>query len=99
MKLVTRNIAQCGLGTMQTTLGSRSPCAEEIHIIIWDSSMTETVSASYDLFVWRSLFGKWAPVLSHSSWGIQNKLNQETGADVFYVVNKMVGMSTTMDEK
>ena len=99
MKLVARNIAQGGLGTMQDALGSRSLYGEEMDIMIWDSSMTEKDGASYDLFARQALLGNRAPVLYHGNWGVQKQLNQETGADIFYMGNGMVGIPTTMDEK
>jgi len=99
MKLVTRNIANGGLGTMQNALGSKSLYGEEVDMIIWDSSMTEHEASYYDLFARQALLGNRAPVLYHGSWGVQKQLSQETGADIFFMGNGNSGLPTTMDEE
>jgi len=66
VKLVIRNIAQGGLGTLQHSLGSASIYGENIDVIVWDSRMTEADRKSIDIFYRQALIGgKRAPVL----WG------------------------------
>jgi hypothetical protein len=66
VKLITRNCAQEGIGTFQHALGSGSLYGDEIDMIVWDSSMTETDKKSIGIFYRQALLaGKRAPVL----WG------------------------------
>jgi hypothetical protein len=37
VKLITRNMAQGGLGTIQAGLGSRSIYGDEVDLLLWDS--------------------------------------------------------------
>lgn len=66
VKLIIRNLAQGGLGTLQHTLGSSSIYGDNIDVLVWDSSMTEKEQKLIDLFYRQALIGgKRAPVL----WG------------------------------
>lgn len=66
VKLIVRNLAQGGLGTMQHSLGSSSIYGDNIDVLVWDSSMTEKDMNAIDLFYRQALIGgKRAPVL----WG------------------------------
>eukprot|EP00957_Ditylum_brightwellii_P182403 13895085-Ditylum_brightwellii.AAC.1 len=57
VKLITRNIAQGGLGTLQGALGSGSIYGNEVDVIVWDSSMTEKNAAHIDLFERQAILG------------------------------------------
>ncbi len=71
VKLIVRNLAQGGLGTLQHTLGSKDIYGDEIDMIVWDSSMTENDHKMIDLFYRQALIGgKRPPVL----WGGPFKL-------------------------
>lgn len=66
VKLVTRNCAQEGLGTLHHSLGSGSLYGDDVDMIVWDSSTTETDEKSIGMFYRQALLaGKRAPVL----WG------------------------------
>lgn len=66
VKLITRNCAQEGIGTLQHALGSGDLYGDEIDMIVWDSSMTENDKKSIGMFYRQALLaGKRAPVL----WG------------------------------
>ena len=66
VKLVVRNLAQGGLGTLQHSLGSRDIYGDNVDVLVWDSSMTETDQSMIDLFYRQALIGgKRAPLL----WG------------------------------
>lgn len=41
VKLITRNVSQGGLGTLQNSLASGSLYGDEVDLLIWDSGMTE----------------------------------------------------------
>ena len=100
VKLAARNIAQGGLGTMQTSLGARSLYGEEVDVIIWDSGMTEPGNSGFDLFARQALLGSnRAPVLYHGTKNILTRLHEETGADIFFMGNGDLGIPTTIDEK
>ena len=60
------NFAMGGLGTIQNAMGARNIYGAHIDILMWDSSMTETDTASRDLFARQGLLsGDTVPVL----WG------------------------------
>jgi Cobalamin biosynthesis protein CobT (nicotinate-mononucleotide:5, 6-dimethylbenzimidazole phosphoribosyltransferase) len=66
VKLIVRNLAQGGLGTMQHSLGSSSIYGDNVDVLVWDSSMTEKDKNAIDLFYRQALIGgKRAPLL----WG------------------------------
>lgn len=66
VKLITRNCAQEGIGTLHQSLGSGSLYGDDVDMIVWDSSMTETDEKSIGMFYRQALLaGKRAPVL----WG------------------------------
>ena len=99
VKLVARNLAQGGLGTMQTSLGSRSLYGEEVDVLIWDCGMTEPGDTGFDLFARQALMGNRSPVLYHGTSHILTRLHNETGADIFFMGNGNLGVPTTMDEE
>ena len=41
VELISRNLAQGGLGTVQSSLGAADIYGDEIDFMVWDSSMTE----------------------------------------------------------
>jgi hypothetical protein len=51
VKLVTHSMAQGGLGTLQSSLGSRDLYGSDIDLLLWDSSMTEAWPSHKDFFL------------------------------------------------
>lgn len=47
VKLVTRNMAQGGLGTIQAGLGSGSIYGDEVDLLLWDSGKTVKAVACF----------------------------------------------------
>jgi hypothetical protein len=84
VKLVTRNMAQGGLGTMQTALGFQDLYGDSIDLILWDSAMTEG-DQGFDLFLRQALLsGEKVPVIwsTQGYFNVINSLFQNTGADL-----------------
>jgi hypothetical protein len=58
VKLITRNIGQGGIGTVQGSMGSGSIYGGEVDMLFWDSGMTENGSKEHiDLFIRQGLLG------------------------------------------
>ena len=73
IKLVTRNNAQGGLGTIQTAMGSKDIYGSEIDVMIWDSHMTEGDDMSIDFFTHQALLGSnRTPFLWGGNWYVKN---------------------------
>ena len=100
MNLIVRNLAQGGLGTMQSALGSKDIYGSEIDVIVWDSSMTEKKDASYDLFARQAILGgNRVPFLYHGHFHPLIDLHDKDGADVLYMGDGSLGIPTTIDEE
>ncbi len=85
VKLITRNLARGGLGTLQDSLGSGSLYGDEVDMILWDSSMTENDKTSPDLFFRQALIGgKRAPVLMAWNKQFENLKTLHLGTDGTY---------------
>lgn len=85
VKLVTRNIAQGGLGTIQTALGGSDIYGSNVDIMVWDSHMTEGDDMSIDLFMRQALLGgpeKRAPMIWGGNFAVLKMLNTEAGVHV-----------------
>ena len=56
--LITRNISQGGMGTLQNSLGSGDIYGNKVDILIWDSGMTEKTRQDHiDFFFRQGLIG------------------------------------------
>jgi len=86
VKLITRNISQGGLGTLQNSMASGSLYGDEVDILIWDCGMTEKGSPNHiDLFFRQGLIGgKRVPVIwsAGGTFDILKTLHEECDADV-----------------
>ena len=101
VKLITRNMAQGGLGTIQNALGAMSIYGDEIDVIIWDSHMTEGGGADFDLFCRQALLGsKRAPFILGlgAEFPVLQMLHNNAGADVGGVGSGRIGVPITQDE-
>ena len=101
MKLITRNMAQGGLGTLQNALGAQSIYGDEIDMMLWDSHMTEPGKWEFDLFCRQALLGsKRAPFLLGLGAEFDVlKVLHEAGADVGGLGSGISGVFVTTDEK
>ena len=84
VKLITRNISQGGLGTIQGAMGSAGIYGDEIDLMIWDSGMTESGAPEHiDLFLRQALMGgKRVPVVWGGNFELLRMLHEEADADV-----------------
>lgn len=100
VKLISRNIAQGGLGTMQAAIGAGSIYGEEVDMLLWDSSMTENDPYSYDVFARQGLLGSnRAPVLWGGNFDVLKLLHEHADADVGQFGQGLDGVIVTENEK
>lgn len=103
IKLITRNISQGGLGTLQNSMASGSLYGDEIDILIWDAGMTEKGSPNHiDLFFRQGLIGgKRVPVIwsAGGQFSILKKLHEECDADVGEFGLGTMGIELTTSEE
>ncbi len=57
VKLITRNMSQGGLGTIQASFGMRSIYGHDIDLLLWDAGMTEGAGAHQELFFRQGILG------------------------------------------
>jgi len=83
VKLITRNVAQAGLGTTQAGMGSGSIYGDEIDILLWDSGMTEPEPEFVDVFYRQALLaGNRIPILWGGPFDLLKMLHEEADVDV-----------------
>jgi len=83
VKLITRNVGQGGLGTIQAGMGSGSIYGDEVDILLWDSGMTESASEHIDIFYRQALLaGNRVPVLWGGPFNLLKMLHEEADVDV-----------------
>jgi hypothetical protein len=83
VKLITKNMAQGGLGTIHNALGSGSLYGDEIDLLLWDSGMTEPNAGHQDLFLRQGLLGgNRVPVVWGGNFDILRALHESADVDV-----------------
>jgi len=83
VKLITRNVGQGGLGTIQAGMGSGSIYGDEVDLLMWDSGMTEGDKAHIDAFYRQALLaGNRIPVLWGGPFELLRMLHEEADVDV-----------------
>jgi len=83
VKLITRNVGQGGLGTIQAGMGSGSIYGDEVDVLLWDSGMTEGDPAHVDIFYRQALLaGNRVPVLWGGPFELLRMLHEEADVDV-----------------
>jgi hypothetical protein len=88
VQLITRNMAQGGLGTLHNALGMGSIYGNDIDLLLWDSGMTERADSHIDLFMRQAILsGEKVPVLWGGSFGVSHDLYNAVDADVGDVGN------------
>eukprot|EP00547_Thalassionema_nitzschioides_P003449 CAMPEP_0194200592 /NCGR_PEP_ID=MMETSP0156-20130528/1126_1 /TAXON_ID=33649 /ORGANISM="Thalassionema nitzschioides, Strain L26-B" /LENGTH=895 /DNA_ID=CAMNT_0038925605 /DNA_START=103 /DNA_END=2790 /DNA_ORIENTATION=- len=101
VKLITRNMSQGGLGTLQGGMGSRHIYGSEIDLFLWDSGMTENgVPHHIDLVLRQVLMsGNRVPVVWGGPFELLKLYHEECDADVGEWGNGYAGIPETVDEK
>jgi hypothetical protein len=95
VRLVTRNMAQGGLGTLHSSMGFASLYGDDIDLLIWDSGMTENVPAHIELFFRQALMQPKVPVIWNAPFDIAKLLYLEADADVGEVGRGTLGVPHT----
>ena len=96
VQLISRNLAQGGLGTVQSSLGAADIYGDEIDFMMWDSGMTEGRDGSaVDMFGRQALMGHRVPVLWGLDGGFLQMYHDKCDADVGYQGNADKGIPVT----
>jgi hypothetical protein len=83
VELITRNMAQGGLGTLHNALGMGSIYGNDMDVLLWDSGMTERDGAHVDLFMRQAILGgEKVPVLWGGMFAIMQDLSNNLDAEV-----------------
>lgn len=83
VQLISRNLAQGGLGTIQSALGSADIYGDEIDFFVWDSGMTEGRDGkAVDMFGRQALMGNRVPVLWNLNLELLEMYHEFCGADI-----------------
>lgn len=100
VKLITRNLAQGGLGTLHNAMGAGSLYGSEIDLLLWDSGMTEPGAEHVDLFLRQGMIGgNRVPVLWGGHYDLLKMLHQEADADVGEYGNAQNGIIEVTSEE
>ncbi|CAB9524870.1 expressed unknown protein [Seminavis robusta] len=83
VKLNTHNVGFGGLGTLQSSMGSKDLYGQEIDMLIWDSQMTEKSNEAYDFFARQAIMaGKRVPVFLNGMPKVLGSLDKAQAAEV-----------------
>lgn len=97
--LITRNLAQGGLGTIQSALGAADIYGDEIDFMVWDSGMTEGRDGkAVDMFGRQALMGNKVPVLWNLNPNLLEMYREHCDADVGLLGTGEIGIPVTKDE-
>lgn len=100
VQLISRNLAQGGLGTIQSALGSADIYGDEIDFLLWDSGMTEGRDGrALDMFGRQALMSHRVPVLWNLYQSYLQVYHEECDADVGYLGTAMSGIPVSKDEE
>lgn len=103
VKLVTHNMSQGGLGTIQNAMAAGDLYGKEIDLLLWDSSMTEKSGTPQADFFFRQglLGGNKVPVVwsAGGNFDILKKLHEEADVDVGEYGVGMDGIALTESDK
>ena len=92
MNLVTRNLAQEGSGTLQSSLGSKSIYGDKIDMIVWDS---REGSDAVDLFARQALLGgKTPPVIWGGHFSVLKDLYNAGGELISFILHRIASIKT-----
>lgn len=100
VKLITRNMAQGGLGTIQASLGMSSIYGDDIDLLLWDAGMTEGAGFQQEFFFRQGLIGgKRVPMVMGEGMNLayMGPLYDLADADVGQLGRGIEGMPLTID--
>jgi hypothetical protein len=98
--LYSHNMAQGGLGTIQNAMAMGSLYGNEIDFCMWDSGMTESSSAHYDVFARQALIsGNRVPVLWGGLRDVLHSLHTQADVDIGSIGSGMKGIPVTVSEE
>ena len=99
VQLISRNLAQGGLGTIQSALGSADIYGDEMDFLVWDSGMTEGGDGrAVDMFGRQALLGHRVPVLWHLNENFLELYHEHCDADVGQYGTASLGIPISENE-
>lgn len=100
VKLITHNMSQGGLGTLQGGMGSANIYGSEIDLFLWDSGMTENFAPHHIELVMRQALigGNRVPIIWGGPFEQLKFLHTAFDADVGEWGTGFAGIPTTKDE-
>lgn len=99
VQLISRNLAQGGLGTVQSALGSADIYGDEMDFMVWDSGMTEGRDGkAVDMFGRQALMGNRVPVLWHLNEHLLRLYHEHCDADVGQFGSASLGIPISENE-
>lgn len=101
VKLITRNMAQGGLGTLQGGMGARDIYGSDVDLFLWDSGMTEGNAPHHvDLVIRQVLMsGNRVPVVWGPPFDLLKLYHEEADADVGEWGTGFAGVPETTSEE
>jgi hypothetical protein len=99
VQLISRNLAQGGLGTIQAAMGSADIYGDEVDFMVWDSGMTEGRDGkAVDMFGRQALLGHRVPVLWNLTPNFLRMYHEHCDADVGLLGTGTESMPVSQDE-
>lgn len=108
VKLIARNLAQEGLGTLHTALGAADLFGNEIDLLIWDASSTDTAIEHIDLFLRQGILGSqrvphvwvsnWERAADNDFFDMLKQLHEEGDVDFGVLGTAMDGIDPITSE-
>lgn len=99
VNLITRNIAQGGLGTLHHSIGFADMYGHSIDVLLWDSQMTERNNERQSMFMRQALMsGSRPPILVGGNFSLLRDLYIKADADVMFMGTGMNGVDKTLNE-
>lgn len=100
VQLISRNLAQGGLGTIHSALGSADIYGDEIDFIMWDSGMTEGRDGkAVDMFGRQALLSNRVPAIWNLNQDVLELYYEHCDADIGSLGTGELGIPVTLDEK
>jgi hypothetical protein len=101
VKLITRNMSQGGMGTLQNGMGAEDIYGKDIDLFLWDSGMTENGAPHHIDLVLRQVLlgGNRVPVLWGGPFELLKMLHEEAGVDVGDWGTGFIGLPETTSEE
>jgi len=99
VQLISRNLAQGGLGTIQSALGSADIYGDEMDFMVWDSGMTEGRDGkAVDMYGRQALLSHRVPVLWNLNPNFLELYHEHCDADIGLYGTGLVGIPVSENE-